>query len=65
MPLFISTLTKKFYLNRNKDRSVLMKLVKEQEDIKKAIEDLKNTIQTVMDSVEKKTQQLSHKIFVY
>lgn len=33
MPIFVSTLSRKFYLNRNKDRDLLLKVKKDQEEI--------------------------------
>lgn len=45
MPVFISTLTRKFYLNRNKDRDLLLRLDAEMEVIHKEIMDIKKYVQ--------------------
>lgn len=40
MPIFVSTLSKKFYLNRNKDRDLLLTVRKNQEEILQRLKEI-------------------------
>ncbi|XP_074034882.1 caspase-7 [Leptinotarsa decemlineata] len=58
MPMFVSTLTKKFYLNRNKDRALLLKMVETNEDILKEVKELKeHVIKLLLKDEDKKKKK--------
>lgn len=44
MPVFISTFTRKFYLNRNKDRDLLLRVDRELETMQKDIKEIKDSV---------------------
>ncbi|XP_044269704.1 caspase-6-like [Tribolium madens] len=48
MPIFVSTLKKKFYLNRSKDRNAWFQLLKNQESMMRSIEELKEKINELL-----------------
>lgn len=48
MPVFVSTLTRKYYLNRNKDRDLLIRIESELETMRKDIEEIKHNIEKLL-----------------
>lgn len=54
MPVFISTLTKKYYLNRNKERDLLLKMDVELEKMSKDIKAIKENLSKLLLQTEKK-----------
>ncbi|CAG9761399.1 unnamed protein product [Ceutorhynchus assimilis] len=44
MPIFVSTLSRKFYLNRNKDRHLLLEIMRKQEEIYNMVKDINRKI---------------------
>ncbi|XP_008199500.2 caspase-like protein isoform X1 [Tribolium castaneum] len=56
MPIFVSTLKKKFYLNRSKDRNAWIQLLKNQENMMKSIEELKEKINELLNDKEKRNK---------
>ncbi|KAG5899360.1 hypothetical protein JTB14_036849 [Gonioctena quinquepunctata] len=57
MPMFVSTLTRKFYLNRNKDRSLLLNVLKTNEEILKEVKVLKDKVDRLMGKEEDKKKK--------
>lgn len=47
MPVYVSTLKKKFYLNRNKDRDLLLRIIDKLEEIERDVKEIKHKIVTV------------------
>ncbi|RZC36707.1 caspase-like protein, partial [Asbolus verrucosus] len=56
MPIFISTLNKKFYLNRSKERNILVKVLKDQKDMCNKIKELEVKVEELMQEKEKKSK---------
>lgn len=48
MPVFISTLTKKFYLNRNKDRDFLLRIDRDLETMQEDIREIKDNLKRLL-----------------
>jgi hypothetical protein len=56
MPVFVSTLKKKFYLNRNKERNVLIKLIENQEAMQESIDELEKKVNELLQDKEKRNK---------
>lgn len=56
MPIFISTLQKKFYLNRSKDRNAWIKLLENQESLKNELKEVKEKVSELLVEKEKKNK---------
>ncbi|CAH1108430.1 unnamed protein product [Psylliodes chrysocephalus] len=52
MPFFVSTLKKKFYLNRNKDRDLLIRIAESNKEILKNLEQIKKQQKTLLDRLK-------------
>lgn len=53
MPIFVSTLTKKFYLTKSKDRNLVLNVIENQKDILNGIKELHNKIDEIAKSIKK------------
>ncbi|CAH1372229.1 unnamed protein product [Tenebrio molitor] len=56
MPVFVSTLKKKFYLNRSKERNVLIKLIENQEAMQESIDELEKKVNELLQDKEKRNK---------
>lgn len=56
MPIFVSTLRKKFYLNRTKERNILIKMLQDQEKMKKQIRELEEQVSELLSEKDKKSK---------
>ncbi|XP_072397309.1 caspase-7-like isoform X2 [Diabrotica undecimpunctata] len=54
MPFFISTLRKKFYLNRNKERDAILRIAETNEDILKILVEIKTQLDNIFANEEEK-----------
>ncbi|CAG9827706.1 unnamed protein product [Diabrotica balteata] len=54
MPFFISTLRKKFYLNRNKERDAILRIAETNEDILKILVQIKSQLDTIFANEQEK-----------
>lgn len=52
MPLFVSTLTKKFYLTKSKDRNLMLHLLQQQDEIMKTLEDVKKKVDSMYEDFQ-------------
>lgn len=63
IPVFISTLTKKFYLNRNKDRDLLLRIDGELEKMQKGIRVIKDSVQKLLKEKWRKGLRLKSEYY--
>lgn len=57
IPVFISTLSKKFYLNRNKDRDFLIALGKRYDTMEQDMQELKTALHRLNSAEEERNRQ--------
>lgn len=57
MPIFISTLRRKFYLTKSKERNLLLSFIKEHNDIAETVYDLKEKVNVLYEHYLKEQRQ--------